>query len=108
MYGDDVWVLEQRGEPGFANEGVEEQVAGVVVEAGHGDVAVALAIENFEDALHAADGDLFGIDIALLQPAQVGIKRRMRLGVALLECLVEERVQGLILCFRRGHARSSS
>jgi hypothetical protein len=94
--GDDIRVLEQRGQPCLANEWVKEQLARAFMLTGHGDMTITVSIKDLEDAFHAANRNQFSLTVALLQRPKLAVKRRLRRRINLLERLVKQIVQGLV------------
>ena len=94
--GDDIRVLEQRGQSCLANERVKQQLACVFMQTGHGDVTIAVSIEDLEDAFHAANRNQFSLTVALLKRTEFAVKRRFCCRINLPERLVKQMVQGLV------------
>lgn len=94
--GDNIRVLEQRGQPCLSNEWVKEQLACVFMQTSHGDVTITVSIEDLEYAFHAANRNQFSLAVALLKRTELAVKWRFRCRINLPERLVKQIVQGLI------------
>ena len=70
------------------------------MQTGHGNVTVAVSIEDFEDTFHAANRNQFSVSIALFKRAKLAVKRQFCCWVNLLERLIKQIIQRMGSVFR--------